>query len=99
MWALPSSVITYCVAVLLLLLAVPAPVAAKKRTVTFFQDPPTMDTESISGNIMIYQYFATLRTMKGGPIVGTLHGQTSYNEELDAAAVRLNERMNESGWT
>lgn len=68
----------------------PAPAAAvamKKRTVTFFQDPPVINT-IIDGNLTVYQYYADLRTAKGGPLVGRLYGQTNFNEALFANAVR-----------
>lgn len=75
MQSLRSITTTCCMAatLLLLLLAMPAPVSALKRKVTFFQDPPVIDTEMM-GAMRYYIYYATLRTVKGGPIVGTLHG-------------------------
>jgi len=72
---------------LLALLLAPA-AAAKKRTMTFFQDPPSISTIA-QGDLIFYQYFATLRLAEGGPAVGTLYGQTSYNEALFVGAVRV----------
>lgn len=68
-----------------LLLLVLAVAAAKKRTVTFHQDPPQMDTVT-NGNFKMYQWWATLRTVKDGPIIGRAYGQTSFNEALFVGA-------------
>lgn len=75
-------------AFLLLLLLVafqPVAVAARKRSVVFYQDPPTMDTV-VTGNLKLYIYHAVLRTVKDGPIVGRLYGQTQFDEALFVGA-------------
>ncbi len=42
----------------------------------------------VDGDLKVYQYFAALRMAEGGPAVGTLYGQTSFNEALFVGAVR-----------
>eukprot|EP00624_Nannochloropsis_granulata_P004162 evm.model.NODE_3093_length_2377_cov_12.354649.1 len=66
---------------LLLVAFQPAAVLAKKRSVVVYQDPPTMDTV-VTGDLKIYMYHAVLRTVKDGPIIGRLYGQTQFNEAL-----------------
>lgn len=36
------------------------------------------------GDLRFYEFHATLRTTKGGPIVGTLNGGLSFNEAVFA---------------
>lgn len=54
----------------------------RRRTFTFFQDPPTFAYGPTVGNSTVYHYVATLRNTEGGPAVGTLFGLVSYASSL-----------------